>query len=298
MAMTYSSLIGAKGAAGAIATWVAYTRVDVVTIVDEAQSLIYSLLRCREMLTSLNFSMAVGEAHLALPARFLDPVGRIFLSSVNTTLRHKDSNFLQLTRSYTELSGTLGTDPFTTVSGETDVTVALAAHGFMQDSVFNTSGATAFNGVTINGTFPITAVETNSFTIDISSLGATPSASGAGGGSDVAYLCDNLTQGFPRWFAIYDEKINFDCAFYQQSLGQLQYYQSLPLLAATSNESNFLTNRYPQLMRRACLLAVADFMSDTDAYQRDLPVFGALVDKINQENDGYLRGLEHDTDTP
>ena len=66
MAMTYTSLIGSKGTAGAIATWTNYTLLDVVTIVDEAQALIYSLLRTREMLSEYNFSMAANNSFIAL----------------------------------------------------------------------------------------------------------------------------------------------------------------------------------------------------------------------------------------
>jgi hypothetical protein len=45
MAMTYNSLTAAKGTSGAVATWVAYTKLDVPVIVDEAQALIYMALR-------------------------------------------------------------------------------------------------------------------------------------------------------------------------------------------------------------------------------------------------------------
>ncbi len=61
--------------------------------------------------------------------------------------------------------------------------------------------------------------------------------------------------------------IHFDQAVFQTSLMQLQYYQSLPLLSA-SNQTNFLTNRYPNLMRVACLCAAADFMKDSEEYQK------------------------------
>lgn len=295
MAMTYTSLTAPKGTAGSIANWVSYTLLDITTIVDEAQPLIYSLLRTREMMTEYSFSMAVGEASIALPARFLDPIGRMYLSSFNIPVRHKDSGFIQQSRNYDELSGTLGTDPFTTVIGSSSVTVALPGSGFNQDSVFNTSGATAFNGVTLNGTFPITAVaaDGNSFTIDISSLGALPSGAGAGGGAAVDYLVDNLTQGIPNWFGIWDERIKFDVAFTQQSLCKLQYYQSLPLLSS-SNLTNFLTSRYPQLMRTACLAAAADFMKDDNEYQKAFSRLQAIVERIQVEGDGMLRGMELD----
>ena len=100
MAMSYSSLIAAKGTSGAIATWVNYTLLDIPPIVDEAQTLLYSMLRCREMLTEYNFSMGLNSSVIALPARFLDPVGRLYMTSFNREVRHKDSNYIQIGRAH------------------------------------------------------------------------------------------------------------------------------------------------------------------------------------------------------
>lgn len=298
MAMTYSVLIGSKSTVGSLKSWVSYSKLDPVTIVDEAQSLLYSLLRVREMMVDTAFTMAVNQSYQALPTGFLDPIGRMQLTSINCQARHKDSAFIQSNRIYDELSGTLGTDPFTTVNGSLSVTVAATAHGFTQDSVFSTSGATAVGGVTIAGTFPITSVATNSFVIDITSLGSTPTSGATGGGSAVAYTCDNLTTGIPAWFGIWNERIYFDTAFAQACLCKLQYYRKLPLLAVSSNETNFLTDRYPHLMRTACTTSAADFMKDDSEYNKGLTRLTALVQRINVENDGFLRGLELDPYIP
>lgn len=298
MAMSWTSLSAAKGVSGSIANWVAYTLLDLPPIIDEAQALLYSLMRTREMMTELVFSIPANGSYLALPARFLDPIGRIRATSINQWIAHKDQNFIEQNRTYTENTGSLGTNPFTTANGSNTVTVALTGHNLTQDSLFNTAGATAFNGVTINGTFPVTSiVDANDFNIDISNLGTTPTGSGAGGGSAVTYIADQLTTGSARWFGIWNENIYFDCSFSQQSLCRLQYYQSLPLLSNT-NQTNFLTNRYPQLMRTACVTAAADFMKDDNEYQKGVTRLQNLVAQINIENDMYLRGMELDTDTP
>jgi hypothetical protein len=293
MAMTYTSLSAAKGTSGALATHVDYTKLDVPVIIDEAQALLYGTLRTREMRTDTAFTIPVGGSFQPLPARFLDPIGRIHMTSVNLSIRQKDENFLQVrTRNYTELSGTLGTNPFTTTSGSNIVVVNLPGHGFSQDSLINTSGATLFNGVTINGTFPISSViDTNNFNIDITSLGTTPSGSSAGGGSVVAYICDNLIQGMAVWFGIWNENIYFDVGFSQTTLCKMQYYQSLPLLSST-NQTNFLTNRYPHLLRTACMAAAADYMKDDIEYQKGVMRLQALVQQVNIENDMSLRGME------
>lgn len=304
MAMSYTTLIASKGTSGAIATFVDYTKLDLPPIVDEAQALLYGggpagvALRTREMRADFAFTLVQGGSFIALPPRFLDPIGRIYMPGLMQSIRQKDMNTVQGSRTYSEQSGTLGTNPFTTTSGSNTVAVNLANHGFNQDSVFNTTGATAFNGVTIVGTFPVTSiVDANNFTIDVTVLGTTPTGSGAGGGSAVAYVCDNLNQGMPVIFGIWNETIYFDTAMAQTSLCKLQYYQSLALLSAT-NPTNFLTNRYPHLMRTACMAAAADFMKDDTEYAKLTQRLGNQIQQVNAENDMAYRGLELDTETP
>ena len=116
-------------------------------------------------------------------------------------------------------------------------------------------------------------------------------------GTAMAYLCDNLVSATPSWWAIWGEQIWFDAAFAQSLNLQLQYFQSLPLLSAT-NQTNFLTNRYPQLMRAACMTSAADFMKDDTEYQKGLTKLGALIAVIGGENDMLYRGAEIDAETP
>jgi hypothetical protein len=298
MAMSYTSLTAAKGVSGSIANFVDYTKLDIGTIVDEAQALLYSSLRTREMRSEFSFTMALNSANIALPTNFLDPIGRIYQASFNRTIAHKDQNFVQTSRNYTETSGSLPTSPFTTTSGSNLVSVNLPGHGFSQDSIFFTTGATTFNGATISGTFPIVSItDANDFVIDITVLGTTPSGSTTDGGSAVIYTCDNLVAGQPNWWGIWDEAIHFDMAFFQVTLCKLQFFHSLPLLSNT-NQTNFLTNRYPQLMRTACMASAADFMKDDIEYQKGVTRLQALVMSINIENDMAMRGMELDTLTP
>lgn len=293
MAMNYTTLIAAKSVVGSIKSWVNYSKLDVVTVVDEAQALLYSLLRTREMMAGTQFTMALNESYVALPTGFLDPIGKIKMTSFNTGVAHKDSSFIETNRSYTETSGTLAADPFTVTDGSLSVTVAFTAHGFTQDSVFNTSGSAAAGGVTIDGTFPITSVDTDSFTIDITSLGETPTSTETGGGSAIAYICSNLTAGIPNWYGIWNERMYFDVAFSQVSLCRMQFYKTPPLLS-TSNETNFVTSRYSNLLRTACTTSAADFMKDDNEYQKGLTRLTALVQRVSVENDGMMRGMELD----
>src|SRR5579885_2159622 len=95
MPMSYTSLTAPKGTSGAIATWVNYTLLDVPVIVEEAQALLYASLRTREMIAEYVFSVPSGNAYVALPQRFLDPIGRIKVLGLNLEIRHKEGEFVK-----------------------------------------------------------------------------------------------------------------------------------------------------------------------------------------------------------
>lgn len=302
--MTWTTLIGPKTQAGSIAQWANYSLLDSETILDESQALLYSeaRLRTREMMADAVFTLPQFGSYVPLssftPNTFLEPIGEIFVSSFNTRIEHKDSGFIQSARTFTENTGTLSTNPFTTTNGSTSVSVYLPSHNLTQDSIFYTTGATAFNGVTLAGTFPVSSVtDTNDFIIDITALGTLPNAGGSGGGSAVAYTADSLNYGSPLYFGIYNERINFEQSFCQTSLCRMQFYQTLPLLSA-SNPTNFLTNRYPKLMRTACMAAAAEFMKDDTEYQKWLTRLQSAVQAISVENDMQYRGMSVSADTP
>jgi hypothetical protein len=75
---------------------------------------------------------------------------------------------------------TLGADPISTTSGSPIVTIADTAHGLSVGDVVTFSGATAVGGITVSGSYPISSVLTNTFTI-IASSDATSTATGGGG---------------------------------------------------------------------------------------------------------------------
>jgi hypothetical protein len=379
--MSYTSLIGDKNTAGSIARWVNYAKLDADQILQEAQSLLYSMLRVREMRAHFNFSTIVGQDRVALPSGFLDPIGKIAMLGTGAKIEQRYPNFIQRRRTYTETTGNLGSNPFTTNNPgpfALIVNVNLPNHGFSDGSVFFTTGAMAFNGVTIVGTFDVVAlIDANNFWIDITPLGTTPTAGGSGGtisgsvtatsagagnviqltlgagdaasvagftsgntvvvngvggtteangtwvidviisgglgrinlrGSTfvhswtsggtvtttVAYICDNLVQGMPLHWGVWDETIFFDVAFSQPTNCNLQYFRSLPILSA-ANPTNFLTTRYPHLLRKACTAQAWDFLRNNTEYQKDVAALTALVEQTNAEADLLYRGAAFDT---
>lgn len=297
MPMTWSSLTGAKGSAGSIMNWVGYSKIDIPTILEESQSLIYGILRTREMRTIWTFGMAPGACSIALPARFLDPLGNLRDITNNMRLHQKDQPVLELARVYdSTVTGSFGTDPFTTTAGSAFVSVVQANHGLTEASAIAIVAANPVGGLTLNGTFPVASIiDPNTFVIDLGDDQATAGATG--GGSAATYSADVLISGTAGRWAIFDEAINFDVAFQDQTNFRLPYFRSPALLSAT-NQSNWLTNRYPKLIRVATTAAAAEQMKDDEEYQKGITALNNLVQAINAENEMFMRGGDYETDTP
>jgi hypothetical protein len=295
MAMTWTSLVAPKGTAGSLANWVGYAKLDTETIVDEAQSLLFQMLRVREMRTEWMFGMAVGHSNRSLPARFLDPVGRIFDITNNTTYGQGIESEINGARVYAPLSGTLALDPFTFTAGSSLVNVELTAHGINQDSALTIAAAVSTANLDLNDTFPVVGVvDANNFTID---AGTEANASEGGGGANATYSASNLVAGLPSRWAVWDEQLKFDVAFDTSATLKMLYYRA-PALLSSTNASNWLTVRYPMLMRKACQAAAADFMKDDVEYKKGVEALVALIQSTAAENDLAYRGAEFGTDTP
>lgn len=297
MAMTYTTLVAPKGTTGSLLNWIGYTKVDVDTVLDESQALLYQILRVREMRTEYTFSMAAGQANVALPSRFLDPIGKVYDTTNVTDYDQLDQGSVLRSRSYdSSPAGTFGTDPFTTTSGSSLVAVAMTAHGLNQDSTITIANGPTVNGLSMTGGFPVVSItNANSFVIDTQGDGA--SATGSGGGAGVTWTANNLISGSPTAWGVWDEKIKFNTAFDQAATCKLLYFRQPQLLSAT-NLSNFVTNRYPNLLRVACLAAAAQFMKDDEEFSKSVQVLTNLVGSIAAADDMSYRGANLGTDTP
>lgn len=296
MAMTWTSLVAPKGSAGSIMNWVNYSKLDQETCVDEAQSLIFESLRVREMRTEWTFGMAIGQANQALPARFLDPIGRLFDLTNNTDYDHNiESDILKFRAYDSSLTGSFGANPFTTVAGSSLVEVNMPNNAFTQDSTITILGAAGVDVLTLNGAFPVVSIiDPNNFMID---AGTNAVGTVTGGGSAATYTGNQLLASSPTRWSVWDEQVKFDCAFWAAATLKLLYYRSPALLSATNN-SNWLTNRYPMLMRTGCMAAAANYMKDDGEYQKQVSALGALIGSIASSNDMIYRGAEFGTDTP
>jgi hypothetical protein len=296
--MNWTSLVAPKGAAGSILNWVGYGKVDVGTVVDEAQALIYSLLRVREMKSQWVFGVGIGACMVPLPARFLDPIGRL-TDNFGTRYYHKLESDIKDRRMFdTTPSGAFGNNAFTTTAINSGiVNVVLANHGLNQGSDITISGAAVVDGVTINGTSPISAViDANTFQITVLDAAATVGGQ-TGGGAGASYTANNLIATTPTQWATWGSSLHFDGAFNAATQFRLMCFKSLPLLSAT-NLNNFLTDRYPQLLRVACMASAASYMKDDNEEQKFISKLTQMIQSINAESDlGYM-GADLDTETP
>lgn len=93
-----------------------------------------------------------------------------------------------------DLAETLGNNPLTTVSGSPVVTITDTAHGFSTGLIVTISGASATNGITPNGSYAITVVDANSYTI---STTTNASGAGSGGGASVVVTVPATGGGTP-----------------------------------------------------------------------------------------------------
>jgi len=117
------------------------------------------------------------------------------LLGVGTNLKfyiEKGGEYFDVTPERTP-SGVSLTDPFTTVSGSTTVTVTDANGGYIDGDFVTFSGASAVGGLTLNGEFQITYSTGNTYTIQSSSAA---SSSATGGGSVTAKYQVNIGPEF------------------------------------------------------------------------------------------------------
>ena len=297
MAMTYSSLLAPKGTPGSILNWVGYSKIDNVTALEESQSLLVSLLRTREMRTEWVFGMSPGACRVSLPARFLDPIGKALDITNSIKLGQKIETEVEGARSYdSSLAGSFGNNPFTTTAGSSSVLVHLVGHTLTQASTMTIAGASVVDGVSMNDTFEVLdIVDADNLHLNVGDQ--TGTAGAVGGGAAATYTANKLLTSTPSRWSVWDEMMQFDAAFEIQTAFKLLYYRSPPALSNT-NTTNFITARYPKLMRVATNCAAAEFMKDVEEYNKSLQALQALVQSINAENDLSYRGMEFGTDTP
>jgi hypothetical protein len=104
-----------------------------------------------------------------------------------------------------------------------------------------------------------------------------------------------IVRGTPAFFSIFDEALQFDCAFQSGGLVLNLLCFKSPAPLGPANPSNFLTNRYPHILRRACQMRAADFMDDDAAFARHQARLDDDIAIAMANNDLAWHGVELDS---
>lgn len=194
MAMSYTTLTGAKTSEGSLKYWINYSKLDVGAALEDAQALIFQTLRVREMQAAATVSISSGSETAALPDRYLASLSMRDVTN-NANLEHKEWTELENYRDFS--------------SGD-------------------------------------------------------------------------ISTGKPCYFSVFNELFQFDTKADTAITARLMFYQS-PELLSVSNPTNFLTTRYPHLLRAACLAAGYDQMRNTEAYTIAMQRMAAFIASINTQ---------------
>ena len=99
-----------------------------------------------------------------------------------------------------------------------------------------------------------------------------------------------LVSGTPCRVAIFGEAFQFECKYdVAATLKPVGY--KIPTLLSGSALTNWLTVRYPHVLRVACLVQAWDFLDEDANYQRQLQKLMGLIESVNAQDDHSYRGL-------
>lgn len=101
-----------------------------------------------------------------------------------------------------------------------------------------------------------------------------------------------LDSGDPAFYAIFDEALQFDCRTSVQWRARVLFYKKGDPLS-TSNERNFLTDRYAHLLRMACLATAARFSHDEEMFQREQRLLLNEIAEANAMDELSRRGQDN-----
>lgn len=101
----------------------------------------------------------------------------------------------------------------------------------------------------------------------------------------------DLTEGTPTRWTIADDAVQFDTMADEEFDYTLYYWQALPPLSV-SNPTNFLTTRYPTLLRRVCMMFAYEFLKDWTAFDKQAVLAERALRDVLVSDDMRRRGQE------
>jgi hypothetical protein len=92
----------------------------------------------------------------------------------------------------------------------------------------------------------------------------------------------DISTGKPCRYSVFNELFQFDTKADTAITARLLYYKR-PDALSVSNTTNFLTDRYPHLLRAACLASGYSQMRNSEAYSIAVSQLAAFIDGINTQ---------------
>lgn len=105
-----------------------------------------------------------------------------------------------------------------------------------------------------------------------------------------SYENGQVREGYAHCFSVYDGAIQFETRANLEWTGRLVYF-GMPRLLSASNPTNFLTTRYPHILRAMCLAMAAEFTHNTEDYARNIQRANALIGEANAMDELSRRGM-------
>lgn len=120
--------------------------------------------------------------------------------------------------------------------------------------------------------------------------------------TDLDYVQENLLgrivdedgaveTGRPARWTLYDDTIHYDVANDESTAlnGDIVYYKR-PAALATANQTNFLTDKYPWLLRRACLMFGYEHRKRMTEFVSEQRLVDEAIMQVNRDADMHRRG--------
>lgn len=102
-----------------------------------------------------------------------------------------------------------------------------------------------------------------------------------------------LPEAMPTRWADIDGLIQFNSKADQAYTAKFVFYKT-PLALSADNLTNFLTDRFPSLLRRVCLMFASEERKEYESMDRHELKALAMIEEIKKESDLSYRGLEAD----
>lgn len=102
-----------------------------------------------------------------------------------------------------------------------------------------------------------------------------------------------LPTGLPTYWTDYGDLIQLNTLADQTYSAVMAYFKKPDALSA-DNPTNWLTDRYPTLVRRVCLMFAAEERKEYDTYDRSQSLALSQIAEIRVESDEGMRGIEFD----